>query len=59
MSDHRCIQQNQFRLIMQIIQAWADRGKTGRYDARNEATCKYSEKIMELMEKEGLYLPYI
>ena len=58
-TDHRTLQQSAFRLFYACIVEWADLYKTGRYDLRNEATCKACFEIMELFEQRKLYIPMV
>ena len=50
--DHRTIQQGVAKLIFRMIVAWGEDGRAGRYDARNEMTCKISEKLLTILEEE-------
>jgi hypothetical protein len=44
---HRTLQQAIFRMFVECLKIWADEYKRGRYDARNEVTCKLSSEILE------------
>lgn len=43
--SHRTLQQNTFRLVVDLLKAWEAVGDVGRFDARNEHTVK-SAKVM-------------
>lgn len=57
MREHRTLQQNTFRLMVKTMEAWAAQYDNKMYDDRNEATCRLSKKITELLKDE--YVPYI
>ena len=65
--QHRTIQQQVCKLMLRMIVAWGDNGRSERYDARNEMTCKISEKLLTILEEEYIVfrnptrvsLPYI
>ena len=57
--EHRTLQQNTMRLVLQLIQGWAKAHDDNRYDLRNEATCKAAKKIMELFDNEIPFLPVV
>lgn len=59
LNDHRTIQQNLFRFILKLIDAWAEADKLGRFDPRNEGTVKTCTKIKNFLENEDVRLPYI
>ena len=50
--EHRTIQQQIGKLMLRMIVAWGDNGRSGRYDARNEMICKVSEKLLTILEEE-------
>jgi hypothetical protein len=52
LGSHRTIQQTCGRLLLRMIVAWGDNGRSGRYDARNEMICKVSEKLLTILEEE-------
>jgi hydrogenase maturation factor len=52
LSDHRTIQQKVCGLMLRVIVAMGDSGRSGRYDARNEMACKISEKLLTILEEE-------
>ena len=58
-SDHRTLQQNMFRLFLECIEVWAEMYDDGYYDARNEATCKISRQIIDMLEENGDNIPFI
>lgn len=58
MRDHRTLQQSIARgLIAPLIEAWAATAETGRYDARNEATVLWAQRVMADAAPNGF--PYI
>lgn len=59
MELHRKLQQDSMRLFMWTFEEWARAYDAGRYDRRNEATCRMAKKIVEMVRKEGLVLPLI
>lgn len=58
MNEHRTLQQLMFGSIVSAIKSWSDMYESGRYDARNEQTCKICNKIWNLL-KDEMYLPLI
>ena len=54
MNDHRTLQQSAMRVFMLCIREWAKCNESGRYDGRNEYTCKLAAAIMKLPEAEFL-----
>lgn len=57
MSEHRTLQQNIFRLFIDMCEQLAKNHETGRYDLRNEASTHLAYNIMQL---EGITnLPYV
>lgn len=50
MRDHRTLQQSFFSLIMVCLNEWAKAYAEGRYDARNEFTCKKAAEIVKQIE---------
>ena len=54
---HRTLQQCSMRAIFELIQRWAEMGRTGQYDLRNEGTVKFCQEIVEKCEKNNL--PFI
>ena len=44
---HRYLQQEIFRLFLKCIKGWAESYDKGRYDPRNEWTCKMSKEIRD------------
>jgi len=55
---HRTLQQNIMRVFIECIKLWAEDYKAGRYDLRNEATCKLAAEIVEKFRDE-IYLPCV
>lgn len=58
-SEHRTLQQNIFRLFLGCIEEWAEMYDDGYYDARNEAICKISRQIIDMLEENGDNIPFI
>jgi hypothetical protein len=58
MTEHRTLQQTMMRVFIATIEQWAKNYDTGRYDARNEATCKMAKQIWEII-KDNPYLPFV
>lgn len=56
--EHRTLQQKCFNVFMDCISKWASAFDKGRYDLRNEFTCKTSKKIMEKLDNEVPYAPF-
>lgn len=56
---HRTLQQNAMReIVLPILRSLNHQYEEGRYDARNEASCRMAYKILhELGDEQGL--PYI
>ena len=52
LTKHRTTQQGVAKLIFRMIVAWGEEGRAGKYDARNEMTCKISEKLLAILEEE-------
>ena len=55
--QHRTLQQCSMRAIYTLIQRWAEMGKEGQYDLRNEGTVKFCQEIVEKCNKNNL--PFI
>ena len=55
--QHRTLQQSSMRAIYELIGRWAEMGRTGQYDLRNEATVKFCQEIVS--KCEGNNLPFI
>ena len=51
-NDHRTLQQSSMRVFMLCIKKWAACHESGRYDGRNEFTCKLAAEIMKLPDAE-------
>ena len=51
-NDHRTLQQLTFNFMMICISKWAKAYEDGRYDLRNEYTCKKSYEIMKSLNNE-------
>lgn len=59
LSDHRTLQQNMGRIVIQLIEGWAEDADAGRYDLRNEATVLFAQKVRDQILSEGIGLPYV
>ena len=44
-----------FKVCMEYIKALAENGKKGYFDPRNQYACETSKKIIELLDKEGVW----
>ena len=55
--QHRTIQQSSMRAIYELIGRWAEMGRTGQYDLRNERTVKLCQEIVEKCKENNL--PFI
>lgn len=54
--EHRTLQQNFMRLILEYIKSTAEQEC---YDDRNEASVLAAKKLQKVIEKENIFLPYI
>jgi len=57
--DHRTLQQNQFRLIVDMLKGWEKLNDTKYYDLRNEQTVKMSKVMLEAMRAEQNGVDYV
>lgn len=57
-NTHRTLQQNKMRLIVHMLQVWAEQEEGGWYDLRNEATVKLASKIVEKF-KDDFHMPVV
>ena len=57
--DHRTIQQGIGRIVIQLIEAWSNAYEDRRYDARNEAICKFANTCMKNTDVRDRALPFI
>lgn len=56
--DHRYLQQERFKLVLEYMHVLAVSERKGRYDARNEWACKCARVAIEAMQKADLvYYP--
>ena len=53
--SHRTIQQSTMRAIYSLIMRWAD----SNYDARNQSTVEFCQKIKKMIEDENIHFPFI
>jgi hypothetical protein len=51
-NDHRTLQQTAMGLFLQTICAYANNYDKGRYDLRNEESCRLAVGIRSFLEKE-------
>lgn len=51
-SDHRTLQQSTMKIFPLCIKKWAEAHAAGRYDGRNEYTCKLAAEIMKIPEAQ-------
>jgi len=51
-NDHRTLQQSSMRVFLLCMKKWALAYEIGRYDGRNEYTCKLAAAIMKIPEAE-------
>ena len=56
---HRTLQQNVMRSFIECVKMWAEQKADGRYDARNEATVKIADKLVNALGPDELYTPFI
>ena len=59
--DHRTLQQNTMRAVLELLKQWAEDAETGHFDARNEATVKASQAVVDYLmgPRDQWHLPYI
>ena len=58
--DHRTLQQNKMRLIVEMLKVWDEDFINNNYDIRNEQTCRVANKIMGcLNEFEDTVFPTV
>jgi hypothetical protein len=55
--DHRTIQQNTMKVIMELVRQWSDDHDSGNFDLRNEDTVKMAKDITQNVDT--IYLRYI
>lgn len=58
MNQHRTLQQSMFSCMIECMKSWSEMYEKERFDARNEDTCKLSNKIVKQFEDE-LYTRFI
>lgn len=49
MNQHRTLQQAIFSTMMECMREWSNQYENGRYDLRNEDTCRLSNQIMKAL----------
>lgn len=54
--DHRTLVQTKMNVVMSFLKELSQNYKEGRYDARNEASCRLANKMLACLDKS---LPYI
>jgi len=57
-NQHRTLQQNIMRSVLEVIKCYADAYKNNLYDLRNEASVKLCHEIVEAFE-DKFYLPMV
>ncbi|MCD6435272.1 MAG: hypothetical protein J7L15_02630 [Clostridiales bacterium] len=58
-SAHRTSQQGVMRVVMSLIEVWAQAADLGHFDDRNKATVQFCKKIKDLADSENAYFPLI
>jgi len=58
-NSHRTIQQSTMRTVFALIMEWAKKGEEDVFDARNEATVKFSQAIKKLAIEQNISFPFI
>mgnify|MGYP003144091425 CR=1 FL=1 len=59
---HRTEKQNLGSLVFALVGEWARDYENGNYDARNEATCKMADAMVQGLppdDRESFWMPYI
>lgn len=60
---HRTLQQSVFRLMIDTMAEWSKLADSGRYDLRNEYTCKMSKLMLDALDEAnygvGKNVPHI
>lgn len=60
LADHRTLQQNMGRIVIKLIEGWAEMYDNGRYDLRNEGTVEFAKNVRDKVLKDGnTYLPFV
>lgn len=59
MSEHKTLQQSIFGVMLECIFAWSEQYENGRYDLRNEDTCRLSNEIVNTIGKDNMYVRFI
>ena len=54
-SEHRFLQGEAFTMFLFCIESWAKAYDNKRFDARNEAACKFSSVMFKALKEAGLY----
>ena len=58
--SHRTLQQGFMRsVVVPILVDLSAQYEAGRYDGRNEATCKLAFELLKGVSEDDLYLPYV
>ena len=59
-NDHRTLVQTKMLIILEFLKELNTCYETNRYDARNEASCKLANKMLDALSPEDIeYIPYI
>lgn len=53
--EHRYLQNEMFKVCMEYIKKLAKNCEEGWFDGRNKYACETSKKIIELLDKEGVW----
>ena len=57
--QHRTLQQNFTRACVAWLEHLAEMEKAGRFDLRNEDSCKLARKIIDTTDERDRYLSYV
>ena len=55
---HRTLQASISYIVFRLIRTWANCWKQGKYDGRNEFTCKGCNEIVTLMDEKSFHKEY-
>ena len=58
MMAHRTLQQNTFRLVVDLLKSWEAVGEVGRFDARNEHTVKNAKVMLAALRESNYGVDY-
>lgn len=57
--EHRTIQQSLGRLVVELIERWADNYRNERFDLRNASTVEFANLVVTRVSLNDRLLPYI